>query len=390
MTFDDIEKIRKAASEAIYPIRPVDEETMADGNFLFNAKRTNAGRQLPPYYLVYFLLVDLLIFRDLGQFEKIAWSVPIDFKGKAFLIEHRKFGVGVFAQDLTEDEPNAEIIVSLVRKGVKAAEPYFDYLAEKAVNGSKLNVRNNSNKLYERYEYFMGEYKLMANEAKARSEEKVNDKVDVTTGITTSDHFPAFELRRKSRWLALATIDAFFSWTEHVFIHISILTGKISTGMEVAELAESDWYTKYKHAIGIDDPPAKTFYDKLALIKRQLRNFIAHGAFGKRGEAFSFHSGAGAVPVLLPHKGGTNRFTLTDDLAFDDSFAMDVIEEFIRFIWTGNRGPAKVYIEDNSFPTILPWAADGTYQKAMLSNDSMEELSEYLSYQIDQSANMDW
>jgi hypothetical protein len=42
--------------------------------------------------VVYFLLVDLLGFKNLGTFEKIAWSVPVDFEGRAFLIEHRKAG----------------------------------------------------------------------------------------------------------------------------------------------------------------------------------------------------------------------------------------------------------------------------------------------------------
>lgn len=120
----DHEGIKRAALRAISPIRPADEKSEADEKFLFNAQRTNAGRALPPYYLVYFLLVDLLGFRNLGRFEKLAWSVPIDFNGKAYLIEHRKFGVGVFAHDAASEEDNAAQIVKLIQKGVKAAEQF--------------------------------------------------------------------------------------------------------------------------------------------------------------------------------------------------------------------------------------------------------------------------
>ena len=87
---------RKAALEAIAPIRPADENTKARNDTLFNATRSRAGQMLPEYFLVYFFLVEFLGFRNLGKFEKLAWSVPIDFNGKAYLIEHRKFGIGVF------------------------------------------------------------------------------------------------------------------------------------------------------------------------------------------------------------------------------------------------------------------------------------------------------
>jgi hypothetical protein len=50
-------------TRAISPIKPADASTRAEPNFLFTAKRTIAGRSLPPYYLVYFLLVNLLGFR---------------------------------------------------------------------------------------------------------------------------------------------------------------------------------------------------------------------------------------------------------------------------------------------------------------------------------------
>ena len=61
----ELEKTRHAASKALGVIKPADSNTLSDPNFLFTAQRTNAGRDLPPYYLVYFLLVELLNFKDL-------------------------------------------------------------------------------------------------------------------------------------------------------------------------------------------------------------------------------------------------------------------------------------------------------------------------------------
>ena len=130
--------------------------------------RTEAGRRLPPYYFAYFLLVDLLNFRNIGRFEKIAWSVPVDFEGKAFLIEHRKFGVGVFAENLPDDEAAAAEIVHLIQNGVKAAQPYFDQLASDAVAGSNLNVVNKSSQLFDRYRYHSKLHREKHEEAEHR------------------------------------------------------------------------------------------------------------------------------------------------------------------------------------------------------------------------------
>ncbi|MCF6157730.1 MAG: hypothetical protein E3K32_03965 [wastewater metagenome] len=120
---DDVADLKDRVLKAISPIAPITDETKTEDKFLFNAQRTDAGRSLPEYYLCYFLLVELLGFKNLGQFEKISWSVPIDFNGVAFLIEHRKFGVGVFAHDAKSQEGEAKEIVKRIHKGVKLARP---------------------------------------------------------------------------------------------------------------------------------------------------------------------------------------------------------------------------------------------------------------------------
>ena len=387
----DFEEIRKAALEAIAPIRPTDDNTKARKDTLFSATRSRAGQMLPEYYLVYFLLVELLGFRNLGKFEKLAWSVPIDFGGKAYLIEHRKFGVGIFVQDPEIDEPACEEIVKLINQGVKAAKPFFAWLAEQAVSESKLNVVNESRNLFSRYEYFLKMYNDIHDEADRRSEERIVEQHSGSDGTKwTSVSFPAYELRKQSQWMAQAAIDAFFSWTEHVFIHIVILTGEAKTGSDVAKLAVSSWYKKFSGALDLGNNHTRELYEKLSAIKEQLRNFMAHGAFGKRGEAFHFHSAAGAAPVLLTEERGSYGVTIDGGIAFDESSALKVIEEFIAHLWSGQREPARIYIQESGLPLLLTMASDGTYLSAMRSTDKMEEFVRGLSRQFDDAANMDW
>ncbi len=154
-------------------------------------------------------------------------------------------------------------------------------------------------------------------------------------------------------------------------------------------MANSDWPEKFKAAFEITQPAAKEIFDRLLLIRSELRNYVAHGAFGKHGEAFQFHSGAGAVPLLLPHAAAKRKFRFESGLAFNSVAALGVLDEFETFLWDGDRAPAKIYIE-SELPFILTMVADGSYTAAMRSEESMQKLATELSHRFDQSANMDW
>jgi hypothetical protein len=352
-----LESAREAARKAVLPIKAADSNTEADQKFLFTATRTDAGRKLPPYYLVYFLLVDLLGFPNLGRFEKLAWSVPIDFEGLAYLIDHRKFGVGVFAREGEESERQARRIVGLIHNGVAVAKPFFRWMAENAVRASELNVRNVGIKLFQRYEFFRDKFRIMAAEADALRQARLHEQRQrefpfhlhstrlpkAASWIELSALFthPDFRMSEGAGWLALAAIEAFFGWTEHIFIHLAILLGHATTGAEVTDMAEADWSTKFKRAFDVSDRATKNHFDKLVAIRRQLRNFMAHGAFGKGGEAFSFHSKTGAVPVALDHKPPRTQFSLSPELAFDDEEAIAAIEAFISSCGQGRVNRRK-------------------------------------------------
>ena len=388
----DLEKVRESARAAVAPLKSADDNTSAPHDMLFSAKRTDAGRSLPPYYLVYFLLHDLLGFRDLGQFEKLAYSLPVDLNGTAYLIDHRKFGVGVFAADPQTQEAEAAEIVRLVKQGVEAAQPYFEHLAQTAGQGSALNVHNHSRELYERFAYLRGLYAEKEEEAERRKDERKTIERKDDDGKIRSRTFwmPAFNLRREAQWLGISAVEAFFSWTEHVFIHIAILRGECQTGQEVTELAASNWADKFKAALSLDDEKTKALYDELTAARRRLRNHVAHGAFGKDGEAFSFHSTSGAVPLLLPHKRTKESLRFGSDADLRPDEALAVIEQFEAHLWSGERARLKRHVQDYALPSILTKAIDGTYARAMKSDQDMDEFVEYLTNQIDQAANMDW
>jgi hypothetical protein len=337
------------------------------------------------------LLVELLRFRAHGHHEKVAWSVPVAFKGKAFAIEHRKMGLGVFACNVPADEPEAREIVELIKRAVRSAEPFFEWLAAEAVRRSEVNVVNKSADLYARFIHHMKLYRRAVKTAELRKNEK---KIEIYEtpggGSATSIHRPYYRLKQQAQWLALSCIEAFFGWTEHVFIHLALITGRIRTATEVATLADANWADKFKAALDLKHPDTLRLYNELVEIRRQLRNAIAHGAFGKQGEAFSFHSSAGAVPVLLPHRVKHRKFSLGHGLSFQDTAAIALVEEFVAHLWSGTRAPARLYIQESHLPTIMTLVANGTYRNAMASTREMADFIDYWSGEQDRATDMDW
>lgn len=398
---DNLEFVRKRAVKTLEAVQPAGPpRSDGEGRALMLASCTNAGRSLPEYYLVYFLLVDFLGYQNLGQWEKVAWAVPVRYKDRLYSIEHRKFGVGVFAPThdpnvrmsgtpSREAEADAEEIVLAIKKAISVAKPYFEWRASEAASTSHVNVVNGSSELFDRYVYFRDRFQSLHDEAERRKDEHNVKQSTLADGtIVTSSSNVAFALRREAKWNAQTAIDAFFTWTEHVFIYLAILQGHLRTGDEVATLAKAEWKEKFKAAIDVSQSEMKQHYDRLVALRLQIRNFMAHGAFGKNGEAFSFHSGAGAVPVLLsrePH----HRYALTGAPAFDEAAAITEIEAFTEHLWSGVYSPAKAYVF-SQLPSILTYANDGTYKHAMQSDEEMAGFVEYLEYQVDRSGNMDW
>jgi hypothetical protein len=380
----DIQDIKKSASLAIKPLQK------GDINKYIYGKRV-IEEEMPPYYLVYFLLVKLLNYPKLGKMEKVAWSIPVSLKNHHYFIEYRKMGLGIFSED--ESIEIAKEVLYLINRGIRFASPYFDYLAMEAVNNGKVNIKNNSIYLFRRFMFFMEQYETMTedtstgkNDTKTLKYTKiVNKNVSVTTYLNDR-----FDIELKSQWLAISAIESFFSWTEHIFVHIALLLGRVKTVQEITSLANKDWSDKYKTAIGFEGNEMKVVYDELVAIRKQLRNYIAHGAFGKQREAFNFHTETGAVPVLLPYKNQKYQFPLHVGTGFKEKKALEIIKSFIKLLWDDEREPAYYYLQETTLPIILTMANDGKYEDAMRSVNNMQKLIGRLVYEFDRAENMDW
>jgi len=384
------EECRKQVLEILHPMKPLAEARLGDFDLPYFGYRSAAGNELPVYYLVFFLLHDLLDFPYIGQQEKLAWSFPIEYGDELVTIDYRKFGVGIFINN----EKNQELAWEIVRKikrAINLAKPFFDLIAEEAVQKSELNVNNRCEELFDRYEYLLTEYKKTQGELeKVKGQtRKVVENVEGFGSVTKIVRLD-IEFLRKSNWLAISCIEAFFSWTEHLFVHLAIVSELMFDGLQVSKLIAGEWKDKYRAAIPAGSKEADKFYNELLIIRQQLRNFVAHGAFGKDGNAFVFHSDTGGVPVIMHYKKNHNKYSLQGDLAFRDDEVIKIIEEFILFLWKDDIGIVMQHVQKYGLPSILMCAKDGQYEFAKTDIDTMIRFCDDMQYRIDQAGNMDW
>ena len=341
------------------------------------------------YYLIFLMLVDLLEYEYFGPYEKIAYGIPIEFDGLSYSINYQKFGMRI---ECSEGGDGANFY-KIIRKGIKAAKPYFLWRAEQASTSSNLNLESKCPILWSKYQYLKEQSKQLLDKF-----EKDKDKPKVEKGYNddgslrySSVSFPAYQFLEQGRWIHEAAVDAFFAWCEHALVHIAILMGHLKTGKEIASLLKGEFAPKCKLVLDLSSPDDKTAYDDILLLRNELRNFVAHGSFGKDGAAFTFHTATGAIPLKILDNKSRSDFSFSFGGAASRDWEMDYlrIDNFLKQLWENGKSPAKQYLE-TGFPCILTYAAKGTYKKAMASEAKMQNFLEHLGRCIDNAANMDF
>jgi len=377
-----LNETRENVLRAISPIEKPQASLRSSGNLV-----VFRGIPFHDYYLVFLLLIDLLGFKYLGPFEKVAYIIPVDFEGQHYSIVYAKFGMRIECSE----GGNPEAVYAAVKRGIKAARPYYLWRAKEASITSHLNLESKCPQLWEKYIFLKEQSKALLEKFEAEKENRVVEKGHNEDGSMTwtSISFPAYDFRKQSVWLHEAAVDAFFGWCEQALVHIAVLMGKLTTGKEIADLLRREFGEKCKLVFDLSVPDDKLAYDEILDLRTELRNYVAHGSFGKDGSTFQFHSRVGSVPlkILDTENRSEFRFGTYNLRDWENDYAR--IESFLSQLWSMGRGPARQYLE-TGFPCVLTFATDGTYQRAMKNDEEMGKFIMVWAQQIDDAANMDF
>ena len=387
----DLDAIKATASAAVRPLKQPRDWPDADW---MSCTRTKAGEDLPESHLVFAFLVDLLGFKSLRRFEKVLWSIPVELNDTIFFIEHRKFGLGVFGRNVPLAEESAREIVQIINQGIQSLEKseYFECWTRMHSKNDNVILINDCALLYDRYRFFCQLFQGKWNEfEKINSNNGADDAGDPIKSIVA--YFSSAGPREEAAWLGQAAIDSFFSWTEHVFVHLAILLGKqkVNSGDKCNKfITNGRWGEKYKAVLDFErDIQAREYYDSLTEI-RELRNFATHGHFGKGRETFWTPTSIGCVPYNVYLAKAKSPWRHNPSVGFTEHNSLQTIEKFIDYLWSDARQPARIILQESCHPTFLKFMRSGEYAKAMESEEGMESLVRCIDNKLDIDENMDF
>ncbi|MEG4434411.1 hypothetical protein QUA95_30590 [Microcoleus sp. F10_A2] len=376
------EKACENARRAISPIEPCQSEISETGKSM-----TFKGIRHSEYYLIFMLLVDLLGFKYWGPGEKVAYIIPVAFKGRRYTIIYAKFGMKIEYRD----GGDGAAVYAALKRGMKAAKPYYLWRAAQASETSDLNLISKCPQLWEKYVFLKEQSEALMLKFEAEKDNPVIEEgYDEDGSFSWSTvRYPAYDFYKQAAWLHEAAVDAFFAWCEQALVHIAVLLCKLTNGKQIADLLNRDFGEKCKLVLDLSETEDKSAYDDIIELRAQLRNYVAHGSFGKDGSTFQFHSRVGAVPLKILESRTSSEFSFGVESPREWKNDYSRIDRFLSQLWSGVRSPAKHYL-DAGLPCVLTYTTNGTYQRAMESDDEMREFVDYLSMEIDNAANMDF
>jgi len=270
-------------------------------------KRVQVDESLVPLpYMVFLIFVSLLQYKAWWRpFEKIAWQIPILFKGAPFLFAHQKFG---FAVSSVQDDPDPVIVRDMMkqlRKIAEIADGVFQPFGEDQLRQGNVTIDNKFNELSNRYFFFR-------EKAKKAFASKPPPPKRVKTGRYTMTSSDPFRPEREGSYYMTAAIESFFSKLEHTLTLLLPFHNCEPSQDDLTLWITARWSEKYKRIIDLTQGnEAKRIYDKLVRIRVKFRNPLAHGLLDRDKSGVGFHvEGLGTIPIQLSKFENTLHYNL--------------------------------------------------------------------------------
>lgn len=395
----DLDAIKAEAGEAVRPLKPPSDWSRVE--WASCAVGVGAGYGYAEANFVLVLLVDLLGYEYSGPGDKRLWSIPVELNGTILFIELRKFGMGISGPSILVVEDAAREVVNCIDRGIQSVHKfgYFEAWIRECAGDDNAILANDSILLHDKYLFFREEFQRHWVEfEQCKSQNCIADPANIVGPI--EQHSKCARIREKAAWVGQSAIDCFFSWTEHIFVHLAVLLDRedVNSIGKCNKLIKNDWKSKYKSVFDTEaDEEASLFLHTLTEI-RESRNFTTHGRFGLRGERLWVPTRRGCFPYNVQSSRSRDPWCrLNDEMGFTERESLQAIERFIEYLWSGARQPARMLLQETPlplietpFPTFFKLMKSGRYREAMESEANMESLINELGVKFEIQANMEF
>jgi hypothetical protein len=352
-----------------------------------------AREELPVPWLAHLALVQVVGCNDIGRGEKTLWQVPFRYDGVEAMLTHEKFGVRLYVGSRgREGDCSKRLgheIVGKLRAIVRTLErDVLKDLADERLTEGRVTVMNQAVRLRAAYEHFRDEAATMLAASEAQDTKEMGtpgDEGGLFAGV--SRHFERLEL---GSFNAIAAINAYFSWLEHVLVLALAFTDVEPGEGRLMDHIGAKWGDQFRRVFGTQDADARQALARLHEVAETYRNTYAHGGFDKLGATIGIHvDGIGVVPARLTDVRRSPHFELYPFAPA--SFAnvvsvLDGIDEFLR------NGPRRLAISFAESGMDVPFDDESReeFRRATATDRTFSEFKERRARMIDDYENMDF
>ena len=330
-------------------------------------------------FIVFIIFVYLKKFRFIGKGEKVAWEIPIKYKGTPFILTHRKFGFRIISiKDSSEIRKIGIEAMEQIQKAIPYAETLIEPHIHSQVKKGAITLDNEYEKIWRRYKFFRGK---AASEFKKTERKAKEEKSEY---VWPSD---------KAGYFTTAMLDSYFSLLEHLFVLVFPFISTIKhSDYNIEEFIGLNWKEKYKIILPITtNVKALQLLEKLEKVKEIFRNPLSHGYFLKNGHSFLVHlEHLGAIPMVLTNrtKKINYRFQFIDNLSFQE--ICDCFDEFDLFMKKDELTKYGVKFIKKGLPVAFNTETIKMYNDSMTSDKNFNEFIWHIMRAVDDAGNMDW
>jgi hypothetical protein len=342
-------------------------------------------------FIVFIIFVYLKNFKFSGKWEKIAWTIQIKFKGKPFLLTHRKFGFYIISNEEGEEVTSLGIeAMGKIKKAIPLAEALFKPFLKEKVNEGHFSLSNEFIKIKNKYEFFrfsaLEEYKKLKKHNQLLKQKK-------TLNSFTKFYNQQIANTKAADYYASAMLDAYFSLLEHTLVLLAPFAKEIDySKINIEEYIGTKWKEKYKMIFPISkDKVALQHMEKLYEIKEAFRNPLSHGYFFKNGNSFFVHlDQLGAIPVTMTKSNNSLTYSTVQIGQYNFSEICKTFDSFDKYLLKSTHTKFGMLYINSGLPIAYTKSFSEMYKTFMTSVRKFNEFIDYQSSLHDDAANMDW
>jgi hypothetical protein len=382
--------LSEAARNRLAPV--LDKFEPSDGA-RYRARVAVDRERVPVPSLLYMALVQVVGCPDLGTADKTLWRVPFRYEGIEAMLAYEKFGVRLYL-DVAEDgggsERLAAEVVGKLNAIVKTIErESLQDLAERKLENGEVTLRNQHHRLRRAYEHFRAEAEetLAASEADDTRELGTVEEGDLLSrGI--SKMFRRLEV---GGFNAIAAINAYFSWLEHVLTLALAFGSTDPAGGTLRDHIGNRWGDKFRRVFDTQDAAANRVLARMHEVAEDYRNTFGHGGFDKLGATVGVQiEGIGAIPARLTDVRRSPHFELYPFAPVSFAEVTAVLDEVDRFLREHPATKHAMEFIESGFDVPFDSDSRREYADEMTSDERFRTFLAKRAEELDCLANMEF